>query len=101
LRRTDAIVERDDGIADQLTGTVIGDVAAALDRHEVGSHRRRITLQVLVEFGPRTVREDVRMLEEQQMVVVAVLEQRGLERESLQVRNSAQPARSEHRSDLG
>ena len=32
----------DDRIADQLAGAVVGDVAAALHRHQLGADRRRI-----------------------------------------------------------
>ena len=42
-------------------------VLVADGHDEVGAHLGRIAPQVLVEFGARSVGEDVRMFEEQQM----------------------------------
>ena len=81
-----------DGVPDQLAGTVIGDVAAALHRHQIGTDRRRIDEHVGGQIGTRTVREHVRMLEQQQVVAGAVLEQRLLQRERLAVRHASEPA---------
>ena len=51
-RRAEPVVDVQDRVADELAGAVVGDVAAALDRHEFGADRGRLALQVVVEVGP-------------------------------------------------
>ena len=53
-RRAEPVVDVQDRVADELTGAVIGDVAAALDRHEFGADRGRLTLAGCVRGRPRT-----------------------------------------------
>ena len=52
-RRAEAVVEVEDRVADELPGPVIGDVAAALDRDELGADRRRLAAQVGGRVRPR------------------------------------------------
>ena len=96
-RRAEPVVDVQDRIADELTGAVIGDVAAALHRHEFGADRGRLTLQVVLEIGPHPVREHVGMLEQQQMLLRPVFEQAGLQRERFPVRHAAEPTDPERR----
>ena len=91
-RRPETVVDVDDRVADELAGTVVGDVAAALHRDEFRADRRRLAAQVGRQVGPAAVGEHVRMFEQQQMLSAAVLEQGRLDRERLAVRHSAQPA---------
>jgi hypothetical protein len=91
---TEAVVDVENRVADQLAGSVIGDVAAPLDRYEFGVDGEGIAPQVGVEVGPRAVSEDVWVLEQQEVLAAAVLEQRGLEGERLAVRHAAEPART-------
>ena len=67
-RRAEPVVDVEDRIADELPGPVVGDVAAALDRHEVGADRGRVA-PGCVEVGALAVREHVRVFEQQQMLL--------------------------------
>ena len=80
------------GIADELSGAVVGHVAAALHRHQFGTDRGGIDEHVDGEVGAWAVREHVRVLEQQQVILDAVGEQRLLHRERLAVGNPAEPA---------
>ncbi len=90
--RAERVVDRQDRIPDELTRPVVGDVAAALDGDEVGADRGRIAPQVGLEIGPPAVREDVGVLEQQQVLLPAVLEQRRLDRQRFEVWHPPQPA---------
>ena len=92
LERALGVREVDDRVADELTGTVVRDVAAALDRHEVGADRGRVALQVGREVGMRAVGEHMVVFEQQQVLLVPVIEQRLLHRQRLAVRHPPQPA---------
>ena len=59
----------EDRIADELAGTVVGDVAAAAHGDELGADVGGVAAQVVGEVRPRPVREHVRVLEEQQMLL--------------------------------
>ncbi len=95
IARTEGVGHVDDGIAHQLTGPVIGDVATALDRDEFGIDRGRLDQHVHAEVSTRAVGEHVGMFEQQQAVVGAVLEHRLLQRERLAVRDPSQPTHME------
>ncbi len=95
--RAEPVVDVQDRVADELTGAVVGDVAAALHRHEFGADRGRLALQVVFEVGPHPVGEHVRMLQQQQVLLRPVLEQRRLQGERLPVRHAAEPSDPERR----
>ena len=82
----------DDRVADELTGAVVGDVAAAVHRNQFGTDDGRVDEHVGGEVGRGAVREHVRVLEQQQVVVVATREQRRLHGERFAVRHAAEPA---------
>ena len=99
--RAELVDDRQDRVADELTRAVVGDVAAAAHRDEVGADRGGVAPQVGVEVGPRPVREHVRVLEQQEMVLPPVREQRFLDGQRLAVRNRP-PTRnvSSHRTGV-
>ena len=99
LGRTEAVAELDDRVADQLTGPVVGDVAAAADADEVGPDRGRVAAQVVLEVRARPVREHVGVLEQQQVLPGAVVEQGLLDRQRLAVGDGPQPADAQRRGD--
>ena len=84
--------DAEDRIADELTGSVVGDVAAAADRDELGADVGGLAPQVVVEVRPRPVGEHVGMLEEQQVLLDAAAEQGLLDRQRLAVGHRPQPA---------
>ena len=61
----------EDRVADELAGPVVGDVAAPVGAHQLGADRRRVGTSTLAEVGPGAERVDVRVLEQQQVVVGA------------------------------
>ena len=73
--RPELVDDRQDRVADELTGAVIGDVAAAAHRDEVGADRGGVAPQVGVEVGPWPVREDVRVFEQQEVILAPVGEE--------------------------
>ena len=97
LGRTERVRHVDDRIADELPGTVVRDVAAPPDGHEVGADSGRVATQVVGEVGPRSVREHVGVLEQQQVLFSPVIEQRLLDGQRLPVRDRAEPADTERR----
>ena len=60
----------EDRVADELPGTVVGDVAAAVGAHELGADVGRRHEHV-AEVGAHAERVHVRVLEQQQVVVGA------------------------------
>ena len=93
--RAERVGDRQDRVPDELAGAVVCDVAAALDGDEVGADRGRVAAQVGLAGRPAAVREDVVVLEQQQVLLRAMLEQRGLDGQRLAVRHPAQPAHAE------
>jgi hypothetical protein len=86
--------ERHDRVAHELAGAVIRDVAAPIRLDEIGTDRSGVAQHVL-QLRARPQRVDVRMLEQQQVVVVGVAVQRALQRLGFAIRNRAQPARAQ------
>ena len=77
-------------VADELPRSVIGHVTAPVDMDQVGAHRRRLDQHVAhVAVHPDGV--DVRMLEEEQVVVVGPRGDGPLQGPRLLVGQSAQP----------
>ena len=71
MSATPATVGSDeDRVADELAGAVVGDVAAAVGLHQLGADLGRRHEQV-AQVGPHAERVDVRVLEQQQVVVGA------------------------------
>ena len=83
--------ERDDRVADELPGPVVGDVAAAVGPHELGAHRLGRHEHV-GEIGARPERVHVRVLLQEQVVVGRARVQPALQRLGLAVRHPPQPA---------
>ena len=83
--------ERDDRVADELARAVIRDVAAAVGVDELGADRRGIAQDVLA-LRARTERVHVRVLLQQQVLLVGVLVHRALQRLRLAVRDEPEPA---------
>jgi hypothetical protein len=83
--------KRDDRIADELARAVIGDVAAAVGVHELRTHGVGRDEHVLA-VGARPERVDVRVLEQEQVVVAGLAMQRALEVVRLRVGHPAQLA---------
>jgi hypothetical protein len=81
----------DDRVPDQLAGPVVGDVAAPVGLDQVGPDRRRRHEHV-GQVGPHAERVDVRVLEQQQPLVVPGPMEGALELGRLPVRNSTEPA---------
>ena len=92
LERTLGVGERDDRVPDELTGPVIRDVTAALDGDEVGPDRGRVAPQVGGEIGVGAVGEDVVVLEQQQVLFGAVVEQRLLHGQCFAIGHPPQPS---------
>ncbi len=91
----------EDRIADELARTVIGDVATAAHRDQLGADVGGLAPQVVGEVRPRSVGEHVRVLEEQQVLFGAAAEERLLHRQGLAVGHAPQPPnpqRSRHSS---
>ncbi len=91
IGRTQPVADVDDRIADELSGTVVRDVATALDGDQFGADRGGLATQVRGEVGPSTVGEHVRVFQQQQVLAVAVFEQRRLNRQRLAIGHSTQP----------
>ena len=70
---------------------MVGDVTAPVGAHEVGADRRRRHEHV-GGIGRLAERVDVRVLEEEQVVVGGALEERPLELVGLPVRDPPEPA---------
>ena len=87
------LLEGDDRVADELTGTVVCHVAAAISLDELGSHRGRIAEHVL-DLRARPERVHVRMLLEQQVVGIGVLVDRTLQRFRFRVGHEPEPTGS-------
>ena len=49
--RAEPVVDVEDRVPDELAGTVVRDVAAALDRDEFGADRGWFTSQVVLEIA--------------------------------------------------
>ncbi len=81
---------REDRIADELTRPVVGDVAAAVGTDQLRTDSFGSDEHV-GGIGPHAQREDVGMLEQQQMVVGRMLEQRVLQRERIAVAHTTEP----------
>ena len=71
---------------------MVRDVAATLDRNEIGAHRCRVAAQIRFEIGVRSVGEHVLVFEQQQVLFTAVVEQRLLDRQRFAVRHPPQPS---------
>ena len=82
----------DDRIPHQLPRPVVRHVAAPLHRHELRAHRGRVDEDVGREVGAWSVGEDVRVLEQQEVILTTVFEQGRLDVERLPIRNASQPA---------
>ncbi|MEJ7720891.1 MAG: hypothetical protein WKF58_10780 [Ilumatobacteraceae bacterium] len=95
-RRTEGVVDRQDRVADELAGSVVRDVAATVDGDELGTDGGRLAPQVRRQVGAAPVREDVRMLQQQQVVLAPVAEQRRLHRQRLPIRHPPQPSHPQH-----
>ena len=91
----------DDRIADELPRPVIRDVTAAADADQLGTDVSGVAAQVAVEVRPWAVREDVRMLEQQQVLLASTVEQRLLDGQRLPVRDRAEPADAQHQTSDG
>src|SRR6187397_1136679 len=91
-KRPFGVRDRQDRVADELTRSVVRDVATAVDGDEVGADRRRIAAEVLGEVRVLPVREHVIVLEQQQMLLTTVVEQRLLDGKRLAVRHPSQPS---------
>ena len=81
----------EDRVADELARSVVGDVTTPVGAGQLGTDRTR-RHQHVAEVGPHAQGVDGWVLEEQQVVVGALLEQAALQVERLAVRNPAQPA---------
>ncbi len=89
--------ERHDRVADQLPRAVVRDVTAAIRAHQLRAHARRRYEHVL-GIRARAQRVDVRMLEQQQVVVGRALVQRALQPVALGVGHPTEPAGPQHHS---
>ncbi len=92
-----AVGNRNDRIEHQLAGAVVSDVAAAVGLFEGGAHGSRIDQNVR-PIGVDPQREDVGMLEDEQILVVGVLRQRMLQDVRLVIGNRPQGANPQHGS---
>ena len=79
-------------ITDELTGSVVGHISAAVGHHELRAHLRGID-QHVASIGAGTQRVDVRMLEQQQMIGRRPREQAVLQRQRVVVVDRPEPAR--------
>ena len=76
---------------------MVGDLAAAIGLRHLGSHRGRVD-QDVVGGAPQPEREDVRVLEQQQVVVAAaVAVEPALEDEGVPERHPTEPPHAQHR----
>jgi hypothetical protein len=91
LGRTETVAHVDDRIADELAGAVVRDVAAPPDPDEVGTDGCRVAVQVVGEVRPRSVGEHVRVLEQEEVLLTAAVEEGLLHRQRLPVRDGAEP----------
>ena len=89
---TVAPLQHEQRVPHQLAGSVVRDVTPAVHGDEVRTHRRRVTFEVVGEVRGRSVREDVGVLHQEQMVAPPGSEHGLLDRESLAVRDAPQPA---------
>ena len=96
LGGTQPVGHVDDRVADQLSRAVVRDVATPADADELGADVSGVTTQVAVEIRSRPVGEDVRMLQQQQVLLASTVEQRLLDGQRLPVRDRAEPADAQH-----
>jgi hypothetical protein len=87
--------QRHDGIADELTRAVIRDVAAPVGRFEIGTDIGRRHEQVRRVSLPAE-RVDVRMLEQQEVIIHGAGVKGALEAQGLPVRDAPEPAGSQN-----
>ncbi len=80
-----------DRIADELAGSVVRHVAAPVHADERGADGSRVDQDVGLEVGPRPVREHVGVLEQQQVLLVPVGEERLLQPERLGIADAPEP----------
>jgi hypothetical protein len=81
----------DDRVADELARAVVGDVAAAVGSLVLGTVHARLCEKVL-GTGPHPKRVDVAVLEQEQVLRVAVPEERVLHRECVAIADATKPA---------
>jgi hypothetical protein len=93
--RGQAAGQREDRIHDQLSGPVVGDVAAPVGPRDRGSEGSRVAQDVR-RVGPHPEGEHVRVLEHEQVVVGSPLGEAPLERVGLVVGHGAEPADPQH-----
>ena len=86
----------DDRVADQLARPVVGDVAAPVGSHQLGPDRGRVDEHV-GRVGVHPERVDVRVLEQQQVVVAARGRAGRAAARAPRVGDPTQPANPEHR----
>ncbi len=94
--RRESIGHGQDRVDDQLARAVVGDVAAAVGAHELGPERLGIA-QHVGRVGPDPEREDVAVLEDEQIVVAGALGEGPLERVCLLVADSPEASDAQHR----
>ena len=87
--------QRQDRVADELAGTVVGEVAAAVDADAVGADLAGIDEQVGL-ICARTRSEDVVVFKQQQVVVRAVRPQAPLQVERFAEADPSEPAHLQH-----
>ena len=92
------VIDVQDRVANELAGAVICDVAAALGSNQFGTDSSGLALQIGREVSCPPVGKDVRVLEEQQVLLGAVFEQRRLDRERFTVGHAAQSPDSQRSS---
>ena len=87
--------DADDGIGDELSRAVVGDVPAPVAAHDLGAHGAGVDEHV-GPIGVDPQREHVRVLEQEEMVVTTVVVHGALQGVRLGIRDPAQPANPEH-----
>jgi len=85
---------------DQLPQAVVGDITTAIGPHQRRADVGRVDEDV-VRRGPDAERVDGRVLQQQQVLVVAVIEEPALQGEGLVVGDPAQPADAQRSGQRG
>ncbi len=94
--RRDVVGHGDDRVRHELAGTVVGHVAAAVGALERRADRRGVDEDVPV-VGVRAERVDVRVLQQEEVVVRGLAGQRVLQRGGLVVRDRPEGPDAQHR----
>jgi hypothetical protein len=85
-------------ISNQLSWSVIGDVASAMNGNKFCANCIWIAFQILLKVGLLTIGKHMLMFKKQQMLIYAMLKNGLLQYQRFRIRNTAKPSHMKWRS---